>query len=182
MKKLNKIGTVVFFITLGTISLTLLPAPRPAFTRDSQDVYGYVEKIIINPGELELKAKLDTGANTSSLNAQDLTVYRQKGKDRVRFYVLRPFTGNQVGGKREKVYFEKDVSRYVHIKQHEGESHKRPVVYMDVIIGRKKLKSEFSLADRSKYLYQVLIGRNILDDIGLVDVTRTFVSDPRLPE
>ena len=42
---------------------------------------------------------------------------------------------------------------------------------MDVKFGGKIMKSQFSLADREKFDYQGLIGRNILTGLAVVDTS-----------
>ncbi|MEL6830018.1 MAG: RimK/LysX family protein, partial [Pseudomonadota bacterium] len=43
---------------------------------------GYIEDAFIGRLGLEMKAKLDTGADTSSLHARDMRVYKKTGKDK----------------------------------------------------------------------------------------------------
>ncbi|MEN8720357.1 MAG: RimK/LysX family protein, partial [Oceanococcaceae bacterium] len=40
---------------------------------------GWVEKVRLLPGEIPLKAKLDTGAKTSSLHAEDISLFERDG-------------------------------------------------------------------------------------------------------
>lgn len=46
----------------------------------------------------------------------------------------------------------------------------RPIVEVEILIAGKKIKSEFTLADRSHMKYPILIGQNIL--------TKGFIIDP----
>lgn len=48
----------------------------------------------------------------------------------------------------------------------------RPVIEVDIVLKDKVLKSRFTVADRSNMRYKVLIGRNILKNNFLIDVTR----------
>ena len=48
-------------------------------------------------------------------------------------------------------------------------SEKRPSVMMDVNFGGQIIKARFSLADREKFEYQALVGRNILTGRAIVD-------------
>ena len=45
----------------------------------------------------------------------------------------------------------------------------RPVVFADIEIGGKKMKSSFNIMDRSNLKYKILIGRNILKRGFLID-------------
>jgi hypothetical protein len=48
----------------------------------------------------------------------------------------------------------------------------RPVVEAEITLRHKKLKAIFTVADRSRMKYKVLIGRNILKEGFLIDITK----------
>ncbi len=48
----------------------------------------------------------------------------------------------------------------------------RPVVEANIILKRRKMKTIFTVADRSRMKYKVLIGRNILREGFLIDITK----------
>lgn len=48
----------------------------------------------------------------------------------------------------------------------------RPVVEAEIVLKKRKLKSIFTVADRSNMKYKVLIGRNILKEGFLIDITK----------
>mgnify|MGYP001777954876 FL=1 len=52
---------------------------------------------------------------------------------------------------------------------------KRPVVSLNVKIGDYSTSSEFTLTDRSKMQYSLLIGRTFIQDIAVVDVSRQHI-------
>lgn len=54
----------------------------------------------------------------------------------------------------------------------------RPVIEVEIIIKNKKLKEEFTIADRSHMKYPMLIGRNVLKHDFLIDVTKDPTKDP----
>ncbi len=136
-------------------------------------VYGYVENVLLGPDNLKLKAKLDSGAKTSSLNALDIVEFERDGKQWVRFNMIDP----SVGG---KVEFEREIERHVKIKQHGAEGQRRPVIMMEVQLGTIHIEREFTLAGRNKFIYQVLLGRNFLNGVALIDVSQTFVASTSL--
>lgn len=134
-------------------------------------VMGYVERVVIHPEGLKLEAKLDTGATTSSLSARDISRFERDGRDWVRFSTLDPETG-------EDIVFERQLSRIVRIRRHLGEdTQERPVVKLQVELGGIRHEREFSLIDRSNFEFPVLIGRNYLRDLILVDSAERFLND-----
>lgn len=110
----------------------------------------HIHRIMV-PGSTT-DARIDTGAKTSSLHADKVD-----------------FDENVVRFTREGVTYKTAVKRVVKIKNvHNGENTTRPVVLLDVSVhGQRFNQVEFTLTDRSNMKYEVLIGRNILELIGL---------------
>lgn len=155
------------------LALAVLPAAR-AETEDlpGKDIFGWVERVVIRPGKVTLKAKLDTGADTSSLDATHIRRFRRGERRYVRFTIEDPKT-------KEVLTLERPFIRRATIKQHEGEHQLRPVVAIDVCLGDHLLrKVEVSLIDRSRFTYPVLLGRNALEGVALVDPDLTFTQKP----
>ncbi len=145
------------------------PGPLPAADKH---IMGWVERIEIPGSDLSMKAKLDTGAKTSSLDATDIEVYRANGKRWVRFTITD-------ADAQESVTLERPLQRYVRIVRHSGEHQRRPVVSLQVCLGINLLDIEFSLIDRSHFIYPVLIGRSALQGRVLIDPDETYLSRPR---
>ena len=145
-------------------------------TRAWSDTYdlqilGWVENAqLLDPG-LELKAKLDTGAETSSLDARVLKKFRRAGKRWVRFAVTDRDTGEEFVMVRERV-------RTIGVVQHDGSRQTRPVVMLEICIAGQMLTTEVSLIDRSEFNYALLLGRSALASFALVDSGNTFLAKP----
>jgi outer membrane biosynthesis protein TonB len=56
------------------------------------------------------------------------------------------------------------------------------VVEMRITLGKITQNAEFTLADRSNLEQPMLIGRNVLRDVMLVDVSRSEIVPPVRPE
>jgi hypothetical protein len=48
------------------------------------------------------------------------------------------------------------------------------VVKLKIMLGKVEMERQFTLTDRSQYIFPVLIGRNVLSGKYLVDVNRKF--------
>ena len=153
------------------ILLLLLSSTQShAGTRDLE-ILGWVENTMLVDPEISLKAKLDTGAETSSLDAGVIKKFRKDGKRWVRFRITDRETGKDFIVVRERV-------RTIGVIQHDGSTQTRPVVLMKVCIASRVLATEVSLIDRSEFNYQLLLGRNTLKSVALVDPGSTFLSNP----
>ncbi len=143
-------------------------AARPA----GKQVVGAVEKVLITPPGLVLPARIDTGAATSSIDARNIEAFERNGDSWVRFFMLNPESGEEVG-------IECKVVRRVRIVQAiKDEKERRKVVELLVTLGNSVRTAEFTLTDRSHMEYPVLIGRNILMDSMTVDVSKKYISTP----
>ena len=109
------------------------------------------------------EARIDTGAENSSIDVNNLRVFERDGEKWVSFTVKNEQNG-------EVHRFEKKIERITSIKRiHKDE--KRYIVTLDVKFGDQIINAKFSLANREKFEYQVLIGRNILTGRAIVDTS-----------
>jgi hypothetical protein len=72
----------------------------------------------------------------------------------------------------EKVQVEQRLHRKVIIKQSDNEDQRRYVVRMWITIGETRSLVDVTLTDREHMEYPMLIGRNLLVDTVIVDVSR----------
>ncbi|MBD3314022.1 hypothetical protein GF345_06270 [Candidatus Woesearchaeota archaeon] len=112
---------------------------------NDRTVVGLNERITVYgpKGRKEVVARIDTGATKSSIDVK-LAAELRLGPI-LRSKMVKSASGNTL----------------------------RPVIETEISIANKRIKSEFTLADRSHMKYSVLIGQNILkDNRFLVDPTK----------
>jgi len=151
---------VVWWRPAGRVAVLLLMvllAPLAA----ARQVAGWVETAVIQPGRLEVHAKLDTGAETSSLHCECFATFMRNDHEWVRFTVA-----NKRG---EKVQMEREVVRHAVIKRHFGGSQERLVITLPICLGGVLKEEEVNVVDRSGLKYQLLLGRNYLAGDFVVD-------------
>jgi hypothetical protein len=119
-----------------------------------------------------LRAKLDSGAETSSLDARIIKRFRKGGKRWVRFAVINPRTGEEHVLVRERV-------RTIGVVQHDGVNQVRPTVRVQMCVSDRLLDVEVSLVDRGVFTYRLLLGRTALESFALIDPGNTFLSRPQ---
>jgi len=134
-------------------------------------ILGWVEHARLLDPDIYLKAKLDTGAETSSLDVEIIKKFRKDNKRWVRFRMTDRETGAEHVIVKERI-------RTVAIIRHDGRRQSRPVVNMTVCVSNRILETEVSLIDRSEFTYPLLLGRNTLESFALVDPGNTFLSKP----
>lgn len=140
-----------------------------SFAIEKQTI-GWLEQVKINGSEFQLKAKIDTGATTSSLNAKVIKKFSKEGKKWIRFRVE-----NKAG---QKIVLERKILRYVKIKRKLALPLKRPIVELGICLGNVHRVLEVNLSNRKNFEYQMLIGRNYLRDYFLVDSALEYTTKP----
>ncbi len=175
MQRSHKSQPSFLFLLTFMITLTSTLSPSLAFAESDVEkeeretlVAGWLESIILQPWNIKLRAKLDTGAKTSSLHAEDIERFERDGKEWVRFHTTDPDEKNPLKT------VEAVLIRDVKIKRHKQKPQTRPVVEMTFCLDGQIYTSEFSLTDRSRFNYQVLLGRRVLQQGILVDPASTF--------
>ncbi len=151
----------------------VIPAPPPepcTVGKREIMIIGGIERVEVDDTGLTVKARIDTGAKTSSLHAEELVEFERDGKTWVRFKF-------DPGEKTPAVTIEKPVVRKVRIKQHLDDYQRRYVIKLRLRMGELEEIIEVSLSDRSDFEYPILIGRNFLTDNAVVDVSKQFVAD-----
>lgn len=123
---------------------------------------GEVENVRLLNENLELSARIDTGAETSSLGVYRLQEFERDGKTWVKFKLVN---------KKSAPTYEYRVTGRVRIKQNaNSEGDERFEIKMNIGIGNKDYPRQiFNLTDRSYLDHQVLIGRSFLTDVAIVD-------------
>ncbi len=136
-------------------------------------IIGAVENVRLVPPNIVLKARIDTGAKTTSIDARNITPFYHEGKQWVRF--------DCVSGK--KVYtIKKKVICTVQIKRHHKSPQTRFVVKMRITLGDVSQLVEVNLNNRDAYTYPILIGRNFLRDSFIVDIAKRYRFKPQKPQ
>ena len=140
-----------------------LSAAQPA-------VVGWIEPVKLGSEGLMVPAKLDTGADTSSLHASDIRWSRRPDGDWVAFDVA--------GKDNRKVRLERKVERVTRVKKASGGVQERPVVLLGVCLGNTYRVTEVNLTDRTGFKLPFLIGRSFLAERFAVDSSRTDTIEP----
>jgi len=122
-------------------------------------------------GLKDIDIKVDTGAYTSSINCSRVKVKLINGVETLCFYI----SGSKIHEKKSREFstinFEKRK-----VRSSNGMTENRYVIETFVLLFGKKAKLEFSLTDRSKMRFPVLLGRKFLTQRFIVDVSKKNLS------
>ncbi|MCK9256548.1 MAG: ATP-dependent zinc protease [Sulfurospirillaceae bacterium] len=133
-------------------------------------VVGGVEKVQIYPTDFQFDARIDTGAETSSIDARDIKEFERDGKKWVSFDLIEQESN-------KKIRVEREIVRHVKIAQSLVDTlDRRVIVLLKLYIGDRAFLTEFTLTNRDHMNYPLLIGRNAIKDMMIVDVSRDFIA------
>ena len=156
------------------LSLFLLPAVGQAAEKT---VYGLNEYARLADIDLEVAAKLDTGAKTASLSARDIKRFKRNGESWVRFYLAIDAAHAHP--------IERPLARVSKIKRRAGDYNPdegkaytaRPVIELNICMGTAQRVIEVNLTDRSAFQYPLLIGSEALKHFdALVDPSLKYAA------
>lgn len=123
---------------------------------------------------LPIKAKIDTGAKTSSLHAGDLELVERDDGTVARF---RFQPDGEIDD--EATVITAPVVDYRTVKSSNGQAQTRPVIRTEIEVGDDRFILDLTLADRGSMSHRMLLGRRALEDRYRVDAGRSFVlSEP----
>jgi len=131
---------------------------------------GWLESVVLQPWGVRMRAKLDTGAKTSSLHAINIEQFERNGNKWVRFNT------NAHNDDSNLLTIEARMVREVKIKDHALKAAIRPVIEVRFCLKNRLFTSEFGLIDRGPFNYPVLLGRTMLQQGIIIDPAMTFTS------
>ncbi len=130
-----------------------------------------------------IRAKIDTGAATSSIHAHNLEIFEvanhldlDDGPESLTIarFTISP-TSDPHGG--PAAVAEVPVVGFRNVKSSNGHSELRPVVRTQIVLGTRRFDIDLTLADRDTMGYRMLLGRRALRRRFLVDPGKSFLLD-----
>lgn len=180
-----------------------IPAnPGPSVPSDNVSgqkmLVGSVESVWFAQLGESIESRIDTGAESSSLNVQEYEIIERDGQKWVRFALTPEDTVSRKERQKdsgdaaadpdsddatapaadaERQVYEQKLVKHVKILQSStDDKDRRPVIKLRIVIGHIAQEVEFTLADRGHLTYPALIGRNALRDLMIVDVAKKHIA------
>lgn len=137
-------------------------------TPDGKMFLGGSEFVYLKEANALIDARIDSGARQCSISAKDITEFERKGKKWVRFNIV---------ANERTIPMEAPIAGYTTVSQSSlgAKTIRRTVVRLNVKIGDYSTRARFNLHDRSHMQYTMLIGRNLLRDVAVIDVSREHI-------
>ena len=116
-----------------------------------------------------LKARIDSGARTSALHAENIEIYTSRGEKWVRFDVNPIQKDRKITVHcRAKLVDERDV------KSSSGHTERRAVIETPIQLGQVVQNIQLTLTNRDALGYRMLLGREAMQGRMLIDPEKSF--------
>lgn len=156
---------------------TAMPSIASAKVQDGKSIVGQVETILVHELDLDYKARIDTGAKTTSIHAVDIKVTGEDSdSDDMRDHLGETVEFTTFNEKGEEARYKGKIVKVSKIRNAQGVE-RRYAVKMDLGWNGEHKTVAVNLRDRSKLDYKLLIGRNWLEGNYLVDVEKSDDDD-----
>lgn len=152
---------IMLFFTLVVVS------PVHAQLLKEKVLIGRVEWVELPDVKLRHRARIDTGAKTTSMHAINIEEVQQRGELYVKFQTL--------DGEGKTVDLVRKVDTTQRVANTAGFVSRRYVIKEKIKVGTIEREVLINLNDRTKMEYRFLIGRNVLLGRFIVDVARSHV-------
>jgi hypothetical protein len=121
-------------------------------------------------GVTEVKAKVDTGADNSSLHAFNIERFSDNGIEKVRFEI-HP----RQRKKRPSIECLAEVVGERRVKNPGGRAEVRPVIRTTLIVAGQELEALVNLTTRDEMTFRMLLGRRTVRQHFVVDPGRSYL-------
>ena len=141
-------------------------------TTSNKTIIGCLESCTLpDLGIVDMNIRIDTGAKTSSLHVDNIKKYVKDGATQVQFDI-HPDIHNVSN----IVTCHAKVSDIRRIKSSNGGSEQRYVIKTPIKLGKHCWEIEITLTNRADMSYLMLLGREGLSDLFLVDPSAVFLA------
>lgn len=134
-------------------------------------IIGWREWVAIpDLGIHQIKAKVDTGARTSALHAEEIRIMKKGSKRFVRFKI-RPFQRNA----KIEIEARAPLVEKRQVRSSSGHETIRPVILIPVLLAGEMQSIEVTLVNRDMMGFRMLLGREAIRGRFIVDPARSFI-------
>lgn len=152
---------------------TVKPKVNPSATKgeknaDGKLILGQKEWVHLDGLDVNVVSRVDTGATTSSISAIHIVPFERDGKKWVKFKLAHD------GHQSKEIELPVVSTKFIR-QSNSDETFERYAIEAWITVGDLKVKTPFTLADRTHMDYGLLLGRSFFRDVAIVDVSREFV-------
>jgi hypothetical protein len=137
-----------------------------------KEVVGWLEKVRLLPGGIDVHAMLNTASDNSLLNVESLKYIKKSGVKMVRFTVVNRY------GKEAVFTLPYDTYTFTYKIDETKVKNKRPIVRIGICIGTTYVEEKVALRKQSRIEYQMSLGRSAVSGRLIIDPSSSFSLEP----
>jgi hypothetical protein len=155
--------------------LPSLPSASSQREHGNKPLLGWREWVQLPELELSfLESKIDTGARSSSLDADPIDEFRRQKQRWIRFSV---FAGADLSMSGQTV--EARLVGFRDVRSSTGHLTHRPVIQTMIQIGADRWPIELTLTNRRQMGFRLLLGRSAIENRFHIDASKSFLAGTR---
>lgn len=135
-----------------------------------KQIIGLRERVLLTGVNLIMPAKISPQLDHSILDARNIQMFERNSDEWVRFTLYNP-------DNKEPHVLERKLIGFQNIQSTNKTTERRPIVEVRFTIGKLTQKGQFVLSDRSSSEFPIVLGRNLLRDVMLVDVSGEYMTN-----
>jgi ribosomal protein S6--L-glutamate ligase len=140
--------------------------------KESKFIIGWQELISLPDINIPaIRAKIDTGAKTSSLHAENIQYFKEEGKDYVSFRVHPIQKNRKIIVKCQALLIDKR-----NVKSSNGIEENRPLIKTKIKIGNHLFQIDLNLTKRDSMGFRMLLGRDAMKNRIIIDPQYKYLS------
>ena len=117
----------------------------------------------------QVPVRVDSGATTSSIHCSRVQLIKDGDQEILRFYL------DAKKGAPQQSFSVHEFKETI-VRNSSGKEEKRYVIKTHIRLFGRKIRTEFSLANRRKMKYPILLGRKLLKNRFIIDVSQKDLS------
>jgi hypothetical protein len=126
-------------------------------------------------GLSRIKAKVDTGARTSTLHAFELRPFKENGRDRVEFKIHPQQRNSEL-----IVTCVADIVDERPVTDSGGHREQRWIISTPLTIGAYTWPIEMTLTSRDSMMFRMLLGRTAINGLAVVNPAKSYLVGKKL--
>lgn len=148
------------------------PDIKPKSDKLAKTLLGRAEWVWVDRATHYFKAQVDTGVVSSTIYADEVQRFERDGEKWIRFTVKVDHNGEEMMQTIEAPAVKKSK---VKGGEAQKESDKKRLVSLLVNVGDQMDEQDFVVSEKKSAGYTIVLGRNFLKDIAVVDVAQKFI-------
>ncbi len=163
----GRLSWIVTFVLVIWMSVIV----EKSGSAEEKRIIGWLENVYLPEYDFVLRAKIDTGAKSSSIHALEMEYVQREDTpagSRIRFRTT------DLNGRHRTV--ETDIFRQVRIRRSGAETVARPEIELEICLAGIRKRIRVNLADRGEMNYRMILGRSALEGDYVVDVSKKYTA------